>query len=71
MKIRFRPVDGKFVDVLAEDDRGYSEHVRQAGQDHIPVPAMRQDVVAAANHQRSPDQKTVISPMATYFSGQV
>ena len=51
------PVDRQLVDVLAEDDGGHTQHVGQAGQDDVPVPAMRQHVVAAADHQRTPDQQ--------------
>jgi hypothetical protein len=34
----FFPVRLHFVDVLAEDDRGYAKRVHRAGDDDIPIP---------------------------------
>ena len=41
------------------------------GQGHIPIPLPGNDKIPAANHQRSPDQITAISPRPIYLSGQV
>jgi hypothetical protein len=34
--------------MLAKDDRGHAQNIRQAGPDHIPGPLAGQNVIAAA-----------------------